>query len=243
MNNKFKIWIPILLAIVLILAGTFYYSNSSSLQIKPDNKEIKISNEDGQVLPKLEFWNETLAKIAKPESTPGWIKFKDDANINPKTLFTDYKQAFNLGKDDKMILEETSKDNLGYTLYSYQQYYKNVKIDGATFNVHVNNKGTTYSANGSIISGLNMSVKPSLNSNQVIAIVSINKPSPSLKSELVIRGINASNNNSISKELSFYLVYKIDLQEERVFISAKTGEKLFSFPLVATSTFLPPPQQ
>lgn len=113
------------------------------------------------------------------------------------------------------------------------KYYKGIKVDGATYNVHVNKEGITYSANGSILTGLNLSITPLLDKEQSIEKVlnyvqakeyrwqseywsnnikertgkanATYYPQP----ELVIRAINNKQGDIILKEQTNYLVYKI----------------------------------
>src|SRR5690349_1053608 len=59
--------------------------------------------------------------IAKPQSTKGWIYFWENYKANPRTLFDDLRDAFELSKDDKMLLIKTVKDEIGFTNYRYQQ--------------------------------------------------------------------------------------------------------------------------
>ena len=111
-----------------------------------------------------------LMKIAKPESKINWIKFKDSLNINPTNVFTEFKAAFNLKENDKMLLTKIEKDDLGYSHYKYLQYYKDIRIDGGIYTVHTNKKGITYAANGKILNGIDISVVPNLNEKQAIEI-------------------------------------------------------------------------
>ena len=46
--------------------------------------------------------NKRMLQIAKPDSKRGWIKFRDEFNVNPENLFRDQKEAFDLGNDDEM---------------------------------------------------------------------------------------------------------------------------------------------
>lgn len=99
--------------------------------------------------------NNKLFSIAENSSKPGWLEFRNDVELNPATLFTDYKAAFDLGNEDEMRLVKTEKDNLGFTHFRFQQYYKGYKIFGTDFIVHQNSNNILESANGKIIAGLN----------------------------------------------------------------------------------------
>ena len=66
---------------------------------------------------------------------------------------------------------QTTMDNMGYSQHRFQQYYKNVKIEGGEYIVHTNNKGITYAANGEILTGLDINVVPVLSDKQAIDLV------------------------------------------------------------------------
>ena len=92
---------PLLFFLMLIIAGNVAAQNGATL-------------------------SEKFKNIAKPGSTKEWIIFWDSAKINPKTIFTDLKDAFELSNDDQMILKKIKKDDIGFNHYRYQQYYKNI---------------------------------------------------------------------------------------------------------------------
>lgn len=100
--------------------------------------------------------SEKFKDIAKPESTKGWIKFKEDAVKNPKTIFEDYKDAFELSANDKMIIKKIDKDKLGFNHFRFQQYYKNYRVLYGEYIVHQTNDGFVKSANGRLITGLDV---------------------------------------------------------------------------------------
>jgi len=205
--------------------------------------------------------NSQMKKIAKPESEPNWIKIKEDIKIDPKTIFIEYRSAFNLKEYDKMVLYETVTDDLGFTHHRYQQYYKNIKVDGATYNVHTNKNGITYAANGKILTGIDINVVPSLDDKQAIDLTLkyVNAKEYRWQSDyweknlqertgnsdttfypipqLVIREIKNNNTKSFAQDRQYFLVYRLDiyssspLYSQRIFIDANTGEILDSFPL------------
>ena len=112
--------------------------------------------------------NQKLEAIAQPQSTPEWVDFNEGTAINPETIFSDYKEAFNLTVDDNMMLTKSEKDEIGFTHYRYQQYYKNIKVAFGEFIVHQQPDGFVKSANGRLITGLNLNNIPSLNEQQAL---------------------------------------------------------------------------
>ena len=93
-------------------------------------------------------------KIAKPQSTRGWIYFWENYKANPLTVFDDLKGAFELSNDDKMMLIKTIKDDVGFTHYRYQQYYKSYPVLFGEYIVHQQPDGFVNTANGRLITGL-----------------------------------------------------------------------------------------
>jgi Zn-dependent metalloprotease len=232
-----------IVAILVFLVGTNYYVAAAQL---------------GDTI-KSEVLNTKMQKIAKSESTPNWVKFKDDVRINPKTVFIDKKSEFDLKENDKMVLNRTEKDDLGFTHYQYQQYYKNIKVDGGTYTVHTNKDGITYAANGNLDKGIDINVVPALTANQVIdiALNYVNAKEYMWQSEfweknlkertgkidttyypipqLVIRGIVINKSNMDNKQ--YILAYRLDIYSsspnysQRIYIDANTGEILQYLPL------------
>jgi len=230
--------------LVLTIAANFFIV---SAQPGDENKGVSL--------------NPQMKKIAKPESEPNWIKFKEDVRIEPKTIFIDYKSAFNLKEDDEMIIYEVLMDDLGFTHYQFHQYYKNIKIDGATYYVHTNENGITYAANGELLTGIDLNVVPRLSDKQAIDLalkytnateymwqsdfweedlkVRTGKPDTTYFPfpKLVIREIKSNNIKTVATENQCFLVYQLDIYcssphySQRLFIDANTGEILDSLPL------------
>ena len=72
--------------------------------------------------------NPKLGALAMPQSNRNWIDFREGTSINPSKIFTDLKDHFELKEDDEMRVKKIDKDNLGFTHYRYQQYYKKLKV-------------------------------------------------------------------------------------------------------------------
>ncbi|MFN8239117.1 MAG: M4 family metallopeptidase [Chitinophagales bacterium] len=106
--------------------------------------------------------NQPLSYYIQSEETKGWINFTEDNLISPTKLFADFKKDFGLGKDDDMRIIKTATDELGFTHIRFQQYYKSKKVIYAEYIVHTSADGRLKSANGQLLSGLN------LNSNAMV---------------------------------------------------------------------------
>lgn len=122
------------------------------------------------------LWSKEMQAILKPSSTEGWLEFKDETNINPATLFSEYKNLFIPGINEEMRLVKTENDNIGMVHYSYQQYYKGIKIKGAEFNVHAKD-GRAVSANGIIVTNISRSVTVSVSEEDALREALKNIPS------------------------------------------------------------------
>ena len=112
--------------------------------------------------------NPRLQSIAKGGSTANWVDFREGTSVNPTTIFTDFKDGFDLSDNDQMKVAKTVKDEIGFNHYKYQQYYKNLKVVFGEYIVHQNAEGFVQSANGRLISGLNLGSNASLSEKQAL---------------------------------------------------------------------------
>ena len=115
------------------------------------------------------FLTPQLDAVAAGGSTPNWIDFRQDTKVNPITIFTDLKAGFQLSENDQMNLLKTEKDEIGYNHYRYQQFYKNHKVLYGEFIVHQQADGFVKSANGRLITGLNLGSNAALGEEQALA--------------------------------------------------------------------------
>ncbi len=106
--------------------------------------------------------SEKLQHIAKGGSTREWIDFFEDSTIKPRSIFIDYKDAFGLSDDDKMTITKVKKDDIGFSHYKYQQYYKNHVVLYGEYIIHQQPDGFVKSGNGRLITGLNLANTPSI---------------------------------------------------------------------------------
>lgn len=196
-----------------------------------------------------------MKQIAKAESQTNWIKFKENAAIKAKTIFSDYKSTFGLAENDEMLNYKIETDDLGFTQNHYQQYYKNIKIDGESFTVHTNKSGITYAANGNILTGIDLNIVPILIASEAInfALKSINSQEYRWQSDFWEKEIKERTGKPDStyfpvpelvikevknaKYRQYFLAYRMDIyssspnNSQRIFIDANTGKMLETFPL------------
>jgi Zn-dependent metalloprotease len=92
---------------------------------------------------------EALTEVAAPITSPGWIRFRPEADVDARSFLSRYAASLQLAQGTEMrpVSEET--DELGMTHLRYQQYYRGIEVEGAEFLVHA--KGArALSANGQL---------------------------------------------------------------------------------------------
>ncbi len=114
------------------------------------------------------FRNPALMAIAQASSTWGWIDFREEAMLQPRSLFRDHPDAFQLGPDDAMELIRVDTDRLGWTHFRFQQKHRGIPVFGGEFLVHQNAEGRVVSGNGKIISGLNVPSIPGISESEAL---------------------------------------------------------------------------
>lgn len=201
--------------------------------------------------------NPSMKQIASPESEQNWIKFKTSAKINPETIFEDHKAAFELTTFDKMVVNKTFVDDIGFTHRNYQQYFKEILIDGESVNVHTNKDGETYAATGRILKGISVETTPKLTVNEAIeaALKFVNAKEYMWQNAFWENELKQKNNDPkathypqptlVIKEKRSYnqglgifnLVYRMDIESssphysQRIFVDAHSGEIIDKYPL------------
>lgn len=201
--------------------------------------------------------NPSMKQIASPESEQHWIKFKISAKINPETLFEEHKTAFDLSTFDKMVVNKSFIDDIGFTHRNYQQFYKSIPIDGESVNVHTNKNGETYAATGRILKGINVETSPKLSPQEVIdvALAFVNAKEYMWQNTFWENELKQKNHNAdttyypkpllvIKEERNynsglgiFHLAYRLDIYtsspfySQRIYIDAHSGVIIEKYPL------------
>jgi Zn-dependent metalloprotease len=112
-----------------------------------------------------------LAELAEPIDTPGWITFKADTRIDPRTLFERHGRLFELSTDSSMRLVEESVDELGIAQFRFQQFHRDIEVEGGEFRVRARD-GRAVSANGRLEHNFApATTEPQLNEERARAIV------------------------------------------------------------------------
>ncbi|HLF63695.1 MAG TPA: M4 family metallopeptidase [Saprospiraceae bacterium] len=81
--------------------------------------------------------NQVIRNMAREVNPAGWIYLKQSARIGEFELFSTYKEAFGLADNDVLMLKRSQTDEYGYTHNRYQQYYKDVRVEGAEYDEHI----------------------------------------------------------------------------------------------------------
>ncbi|HNW89792.1 MAG TPA: M4 family metallopeptidase [Bacteroidales bacterium] len=200
--------------------------------------------------------SKNVTKIAFVKDQSGWIQFKSNQQINPEKVFITNKNEFGLNASDQMLVSRTENDKLGFTHYRYQQYYQGIPVEGAEYLIH-SLREKAVSGNGTIITGLNLTVSPSLSAQDAIekAVAYTNAEKymwDSPASEAFIKKVKKDQNATyypkaklvlidkhFGKDASKYvLAYKVNvyatkpLSYKNVFIDATSGEVYHTIDLI-----------
>lgn len=103
--------------------------------------------------------------------------FKASSQLVPQNLFTAHAASFNLSEDDYMQLNRVIADKYGYTHHYFYQFYKQVRVVDGHYAIHAHN-GYAQTGKGDLITGLDMSVEPSLEESTALAFAlnTVNAP-------------------------------------------------------------------
>ncbi len=157
-------------------------------------------------------------------------------------FFKEYGKHFginNFKTDLKLTI--TNQDDYGQNYVSYRQYYKGIPVYGGEIIVQIDNNLQIHSAGGKFIPAVSSDTKAKITSRQaqVLARAAKGANLRAEASELTIYNprvfdLKASNKN--------YLAWNITLANndgpmERVFIDAKTGKIIQSWPLIKSIEF------
>jgi bacillolysin len=101
-------------------------------------------------------------KVLAQDGTPTLVRFKPEA---PTYSLNEARKAFveqlQLTPDDQMRAAHSEIDNLGFTHEKYQQYYKGIKVEHATYTLHAR-QGKVESMSGKVEHIQHLNVTPTL---------------------------------------------------------------------------------
>lgn len=210
-----------LIIIILIL-----FNLSGFTQSLQDNRKYKLDSI---------FLKNNILEIAESVYDNGWVDFKYELNLNPETVFTEYKQLFGLGHNDEMVLFKVIEDKSGNKHYRYKQTYKGVEIEGMQYILH-SKDGKVINGNGKILSGLTTQVNPSVSNtyalsrivNQLSLSDNIKREANNHKNKLVL--FKVDEEKDILDPEAYKLCFKFealeinDLDFRDIYVNASTSK-------------------
>ncbi len=181
--------------------------------------------------------------------SPSFIQLSTQSNIPQQQFSSWIKSALDMKENDDWSLYKTEKpDDLGYTLYRYQQTYKGIPIMDGIYLSHVLD-GKIVSVNGEFFKGMNVSTSPSITEAQALVKAlqhinadvykwenkedekqmkqALNNPDFTYypKGVLIIAPLNGIHKEGVYKlSYKFEIYAETPLKVEDIYIDATTGE-------------------
>jgi Zn-dependent metalloprotease len=113
--------------------------------------------------------NTVIQSLSKKVEPAGWLYLKDEAQVLSYDLFSIYKTNMGLSADDEMVVTKDETDEYGWQHIRYQQYYKNIKVEGAEYTEHIKDCIVKI-AHGKLLENANKSVTPVVSEIQALDI-------------------------------------------------------------------------
>lgn len=111
-----------------------------------------------------------LPKITKTSSMGNFYVSFSDQNISATDLISNISRWLGTDQDHSFKLVNTSVDDLGFKRFSYQHFYKNIKVDNELIFIHEKNEKVTY-VNGEFSDKINLTISQPLSKNEVKQII------------------------------------------------------------------------
>lgn len=163
-----------------------------------------------------------LRQMAIEFGSPNWLVFKRSARFDGTGLFSEAKQAFDLSSDDEMRMVSVVTDAMGYRHYRYQQTYKGIDVEGAVYCVHEYG-GRVVSANGRIVTGMNMSVIPRVQRATILNNVRMDMGNPTLSQESIKLVYTLRQDTMSCVGGNYVLAYEVSVGNTISYYDAETG--------------------
>lgn len=98
----------------------------------------------------------------------GFFYFDESNNFLPGQVYQNYKSK-NDDNNNQMVLKSQHTDHLiEYTHYRYQQFYKNIPVEGSFYNEHFSPEGKLVFINGKLANYINQSSVPQVSDADAI---------------------------------------------------------------------------
>ena len=114
-----------------------------------------------------------IISIAKAQNSKSFFRTEStgfdyfDKNIAPEILFAKFQNELGLTPFDYFKLTRREGDNIGFTHYRYQQYYKNIKVEGAEYILHYKT-GELTKGNGYLALNITLGVIPTVSESEAL---------------------------------------------------------------------------
>ncbi|MFM7838917.1 MAG: hypothetical protein ACKO6K_05070, partial [Chitinophagaceae bacterium] len=161
-----------------------------------------------------------------------------------------FQKYFDLRSEDALKAKSSSFDELGFTHDAYQQYYKQVKVEGAIYTVH-SRRGIIESLSGEFREIRNVEVAPVISATQAFQLAKlqvgasvyawedkVKQGYPDYKfpqGELVIMGGGEADRYIPTLAWKFDIYAVEPLSRAYVYINAQTGALVTALPLIHTT--------
>ncbi|GAB3201301.1 Zn-dependent metalloprotease [Pontibacter aydingkolensis] len=203
-------------------------------------------------------------KLEAANGTPAFIEFNTQAGAHRADQATEVLKTYlDLSPSDVMKKAKTEKDDIGFTHQRFEQYYKGIKVEHASYIVHSKN-GVVQSINGDFKKISNLNTQATLSEKAALANALqyvnaqtymwqvpeqeawakqlANDPNATFypKGELVI--IKNDFANTKEKQGKPVLAYKFDIYAHKpvsrdyVYVNAQTGEVVFKDAIIKHAT-------
>ncbi|HEV7230535.1 MAG TPA: hypothetical protein VGO45_04355 [Bacteroidia bacterium] len=115
------------------------------------------------------FKGSTLVVIPQGSKIPSMILMGEQTDYKANAFPGVLQPVLKLSENEELKEYKTSKDNIGFAHHHYQQYFKNVKVEGGECIVH-EKLGRIISVNGSLMENVEAPVKPKITHKEAIQL-------------------------------------------------------------------------
>jgi Zn-dependent metalloprotease len=209
--------------------------------------EAKAQRYSGAEADKI-FKGSTLVVIGEESKIPTMVLMGETTDYKSKTFSELLEPLFKFGEDEKIREYKSTKDYVGFTHHHYQQYYKNVRVEGAEYLMH-EKLGRIVSVNGLLFDHISLDTKPKITAKQAVEFAQKDLKAKKYKwespaEEARLRKMKKDSSatyypepelviacrNMDYKKKEFHVSYKLDLYADEpmsrhwYFVDAMTGE-------------------
>ncbi|MCA8833204.1 M4 family metallopeptidase [Hymenobacter pini] len=112
-------------------------------------------------------YSRVQTKDLNDNGTPYMVRFRAGQEAQLSNAQSLLREQLQLTSDDQLLQAKTEADQLGFVHEKYQQYYKGIKVDYATYSVHAR-QGRVESISGQFETVRGLNITPSLNASAAL---------------------------------------------------------------------------